>query len=118
MNRELSSYAFTQYGADAKLYNGIHDLETKLEESTASLKEHEDEHWCFNSDHRESALLVGIIADRDARIQTLEAALLAIRGMAQPYMGLTELNYVNQLSLIKQKADLAVGARAAIGARP
>lgn len=29
MNRELSSYAFNTYGHDAKLYNGIHDLETE-----------------------------------------------------------------------------------------
>lgn len=28
--RELSSYAFNVYGGDAKLYNGIHDLETAL----------------------------------------------------------------------------------------
>lgn len=26
--RDLSSYAFNTYGSDAKLYNGIHDLET------------------------------------------------------------------------------------------
>jgi len=29
-DRELSAYAFTKYGNDAKLYNGIHDLETRL----------------------------------------------------------------------------------------
>lgn len=31
--RELSGYAFTKYGNDAKLYNSIHDLETALIES-------------------------------------------------------------------------------------
>jgi hypothetical protein len=29
-DRELSTYAFTKYGDDAKLYNGIHDLESEL----------------------------------------------------------------------------------------
>lgn len=28
---KLSSYAFNNYGGDAKLYNGIHDLESDLE---------------------------------------------------------------------------------------
>lgn len=27
---KLSSYAFNNYGSDAELYNGIHDLETQL----------------------------------------------------------------------------------------
>ena len=30
LGRELSSYAFSEYGHDALLYNGIHDLETVL----------------------------------------------------------------------------------------
>jgi hypothetical protein len=29
-DRELSTYAFTKYGDDAKLWNGIHDLESEL----------------------------------------------------------------------------------------
>lgn len=31
MNHDLSFYAFNQYGGDAKLYNGIFDLEEEVE---------------------------------------------------------------------------------------
>jgi len=35
VNERLSSYAFREFGGDAKLYNGIHDLEQQLDAVTA-----------------------------------------------------------------------------------
>lgn len=35
---ELSSYAFNNHGNDAKLYNGIHDLETRMAEAASHLR--------------------------------------------------------------------------------
>lgn len=40
--RELSSYAFAHYGGDARLYNGIHDLETAVERLKAELAAERD----------------------------------------------------------------------------
>jgi hypothetical protein len=37
MNRELSTYAFRYYGNNALIYNGIHDLETMLEDAEQRL---------------------------------------------------------------------------------
>ncbi len=35
---ELSSYAFNAHGNDARLYNGIHDLERELPEARARIE--------------------------------------------------------------------------------
>lgn len=49
--REWSSYAFNEYGGDAKLYNGIHDLETDLSTLRSRLEAAEKKHHDYRLDH-------------------------------------------------------------------
>ena len=43
-NEKLSSYAFNLYGDDAKLYNGVHDMEAQLSSQRAEIERLRGDH--------------------------------------------------------------------------